>query len=63
MSKVKQYYADEAEKKVDKILKDYKENKIDEKVAKEKLLKVDNVNLVFSFADENIDELLHYSKQ
>ena len=62
MSKVKEYYANEAEKQVDEILSDFRENKFDEKTTKEKILEVDNINLI-DLSAENVDEFLYYTKQ
>ena len=62
MSKVKEYYANEAEKQVDKILSDFRENKFDEKTTKEKILEVENINLI-DLSAENVDEFLYYTKQ
>ena len=62
MSKVKEYYANEAEKQVDEILSDFRENKFDEKTAKEKILEVENINLI-DLSAENVDEFLYYTKQ
>lgn len=62
MSKVKEYYANEAEKQVDEILSDFRENKFDEKTTKEKILEVENINLI-DLSAENVDEFLYYTKQ
>ena len=45
MSKVKQMAMDNAEKNVDIVVNDYITNKIDFETAKNKVLKVDNVNM------------------
>ena len=46
MSKVKQYYMNEAEKSADLIIDDYVKSKIDFTTAKFKLKNVENVNLI-----------------
>ena len=46
MSKVKEYYANEAENQVDQILAHMKSGQIDEKKAKSEILAVDNVNML-----------------
>ena len=60
MSKVKQYYANEAENKVDQILDCMKSGQIDEDKAKKEILNVDNVNLL-DINEDNIDEVIYYS--
>lgn len=62
MSKVKQYYADEAENQVDQILAHMKSGQIDEDKAKKEILNVDNVNMLDIHAD-NVDELIYWSLQ
>jgi len=62
MSKVKQYYADEAENQVDQILAHMKSGQIDEDKAKKEILNVDNVNMLDIHA-ENVDELIYWSLQ
>ena len=57
MSKVKQWAEDTAEKAVDQILKFYKNDTIKEEDAKEKILKVENVNLL-GIDENNIDEVI-----
>ena len=57
MSKVKQWAEDTAEKAVDQILNFYKNDTIKEEVAKEKILKVENVNLL-GIDENNIDEVI-----
>ena len=60
MGKVKQMAMDNAEKNVDLVVNDYIKNKIDFKTAKNKVLKVDNVNM--TGVDElNVDEVLEDS--
>jgi hypothetical protein len=61
MSKVKQYYTNEVEKAVDNITDDYIMNVIDYANAKEKLEKVENLELVMY--KENIDDHLYYAKE
>tara|TARA_Y100001970_G_scaffold226577_1_gene280210 strand:+ start:677 stop:895 length:219 start_codon:yes stop_codon:yes gene_type:complete len=60
MSKVKQYYTDEAEKAVDKITNDYLEGNIDLNTAENKISEVDNVELVVE--KHNIGDHLYYAK-
>ena len=62
MSKVKQYYADEAENQVDQILAHMKSGQIDEDKAKKEILNVDNVNMLDIHA-ENVDEVIYWSLQ
>ena len=62
MSKVKQYYTDEAEKKVDKIVKNYTDNLITEQTAIKDIMDVENVNLL-NIDDYNVGEVLYYAKQ
>ena len=62
MSKVKQYYTDEAEKKVDKIIKNYTDNLITEQTAIKDIMDVENVNLL-NIDDHNVGEVLYYAKQ
>ena len=62
MSKVKQYYTDDAEKKVDKIIKNYKDNLITENTAIKDIVDVENVNLL-NIDDDNVSEVLYYAKE
>ena len=62
MSIVKSYYMNEAEKSSDLIIDDYIKNKIDFKTAKNKVLKVENVNLI-DIDENNVDEVLFYAKE
>ena len=62
MSKVKQYYTDEAEKKVDKIIKNYTDNLITETTAIKDIMDVENVNLL-NINDDNVAEVLYYAKE
>jgi len=62
MSKVKQYYADEAENKVDQILAHMKSGQIDEDKAKKEILNVDNVNML-DIDEHNIDEVIYWNLQ
>ena len=62
MSKVKQYYTDEAEKKVDKIIKSYTDNLITEQTAIKDIMDVENVNLL-NRDDYNVGEVLYYAKE
>tara|TARA_E500000305_G_C3829402_1_gene146610 strand:- start:72 stop:278 length:207 start_codon:yes stop_codon:yes gene_type:complete len=62
MSKVKQYYTNEAEIKVDKIIKNYTDNLITENTAIKDIMDVENVNLL-NIDDENVSEVLYYAKE
>ena len=57
MSKVKQYYTDEVEKKVYEILTKVKNNVITKDNAKVEIMKLDNLNLI-SIDEYNIDEVI-----
>ena len=57
MSKVKQYYTDEVEKKVDNILTKVKNNVITKDNAKVEIMKLDNLNLI-NINEDNIDEVI-----
>ena len=57
MSKVKQYYTDVAEKAVDKIINQVKQNLITKETAIADILKVDNLNLI-GIDEHNVDEVL-----
>ena len=57
MSKVKQYYTDLTEKQVDDIILDYKSNKITKQDAIDKIMKLDNLELV-GIDEYNIDEVV-----
>ena len=57
MSKVKQYYTDEVEKKVDEILTKVKNNVITKDNAKVEIMKLDNLNLI-NIDEDNIDEVI-----
>ena len=60
MGKVKQWAMDNAEKNVDLVVNDYIKNKIDFKTAKNKVLKVENVNMT-GIDELNVDEVLEDS--
>ena len=62
MSKVKQYYTNEAETKVDKIIKSYTDNLINESTAIKDIMDVENVNLL-NIDDYNVGEVLYYAKE
>ena len=62
MSRVKQYYTDDAEKKVDKIIKNYTDNLINETTAIKDIMDVENVNLL-NINDDNVAEVLYYAKE
>ena len=57
MSKVKNYYWDLAEKAVDAILLELKNNAISKEPAKAKIMVVDNLELV-GIDENNIDEVI-----
>ena len=57
MSKVKNYYWDQAEKAVDAILLELKNNAITKEAAKAKIMVVDNLELV-GIDENNIDEVI-----
>ena len=57
MSKVKQYYTDEVEKKVDDVLTKVKNNIITKDNAKVEIMKLDNLNLI-NIDEDNIDEVI-----
>ena len=57
MSKVKNYYWDLAEKAVDAILLELKNNAISKEAAKAKIMVVDNLELV-GIDENNIDEVI-----
>ena len=62
MSKVKQFYTNEAETKVDKIIKNYTDNLINEQTAIKDIMDVENVNLL-NIDDNNVGEVLYYAKE
>tara|TARA_Y100000004_G_scaffold173354_1_gene211132 strand:+ start:15 stop:242 length:228 start_codon:yes stop_codon:yes gene_type:complete len=62
MSKVKQYYADEAEKQVDAIIENAKNNIITKDEAEKQILNVENVNML-NIDAENVDEFVYYGLQ
>ena len=57
MSKVKQWAWDEAEKAVDKIILQVKQNLITKEIAIKDIMKVDNVDLCGIY-DYNVDEVI-----
>ncbi len=57
MSKVKQWAWDEAEKAVDKIILQVKQNLISKETAAKDIMKVDNVDLCGIY-DYNVDEVI-----
>ena len=57
MSKVKNYYWDQAEKAVDLILKELKNNAISKEAAKAKIMNVEAVNLL-DIDEHNVDEVI-----
>ena len=62
MSKVKNYYWNEAEKASDVIIDDYVKGNIDFNTAKTKVLEVDNINLT-GINEYNVDDALFYAKE
>ena len=60
MGKVKQMAMDNAEKNVDIVVNDYVNNKINLETAKNKVLKVENVNMT-GIDELNVDEVLEDS--
>ena len=57
MSKTKQWAWDTAEKKVDDILSQLKNNAISKEAAKAKIMNVDNVNML-GIEEYNVDEVI-----
>ena len=57
MSKVKNYYWDQAEKAVDAILLELKNNAISKEAAKAKIMNVQNVDLC-DITEYNVDEVI-----
>ena len=57
MSKVKQWAEDTAEKAVDKIFNELKNNAISKEAAKAKIMNVDNVNML-GIEEYNVDEVI-----
>ena len=57
MSKLKQYYTDLTEKQVDDIILSYKSNKMTKQDAIDKIMKLDNLELV-GIDENNIDEVV-----
>ena len=57
MSKVKQWAEDTAEKKVDDILSQLKNNAISKEAAKAKIMNVENVNML-GIEEYNVDEII-----
>ena len=62
MSKVKNYYWNEAEKASDVIIDDYVKGNIDFNTAKTKVLEVDNINLT-GIDEYNVDDALFFAKE
>ena len=62
MSKVKNYYWDLAEKQSDEIINDYAKNLINLETAKDKLSKVECLDLV-GIDEYNVDEVLITAKE
>ena len=60
MGKVKQWAMDNAEKNVEIVVNDYINNKINLETAKNKVLKVENVNMT-GIDELNVDEVLEDS--
>ena len=57
MSKVKQWAWDCAEKEVDNIINELKNNSISKEAAKAKIMNVDNVNML-GIEEYNVDEVI-----
>ena len=57
MSKVKQWAWDEAEKQVDNIINELKNNSISKEAAKAKIMNVENVNML-GIEEYNVDEVI-----
>ena len=57
MSKVKQWAEDTAEKAVDKLINELKNNAISKEAAKAKIMNVDNVNML-GIEEYNVDEVI-----
>ena len=57
MAKVKQYYTDLTEKLVDDIILDYKSKNITKDTAIDKIMKLDNLDLV-GIDENNVDEVV-----
>ena len=57
MSKVKQWAEDTAEKAVDKIINELKNNAISKEAAKAKIMNVDNVNML-GIDENNVEEVI-----
>jgi len=57
MSKVKEWAYDEAEKKVDKIIADFKAGVYNSTVAKNKIIMVDNVEML-GIDENNVEEVI-----
>ena len=57
MSKVMQWAWDEAEKEVDNIINELKNNSISKEAAKAKIMNVDNVNML-GIEEYNVDEVI-----
>ena len=62
MSKVKQWAWDTAEKEVDNIINELKNNSISKEAAKAKIMNVENVDLC-SIDEHNVDEVLDLAKE
>ena len=57
MSKVKQWAWDQAEKEVDNIINELKNNSISKEAAKAKIMNVENVNMI-GIEEYNVDEVI-----
>ena len=62
MSKVINYYWDEAEKAADQVIADYATDKISEKDATTKLLNIEAKELI-DIDEYNVEEVLYYGKE
>ena len=59
MSKVKQWAEDTAEKSVDKIILNYKNNLITKETAISEIMKVDNLQMI-GIDSENVEEVIDH---
>lgn len=62
MSKVKNYYWDMAEKAVDKIIVQLKNNAISKEAAKTMIMNVESVDLL-DIDEYNVDEVIYYATE
>ena len=60
MSKVKQYYTNEAEVAVDKIISQVKQNLITKETAEKDIMNVENVAML-GIDDNNVGDVIYYA--